>query len=172
MITEQFRALYHVCMTSTNMLKNVEVAMEEEAARVTEQRINTSDVAALFLDIYSNEEQAAGQLSSAFDEAGPDLPGTRSSPLRGELCILCVPATPAGERLKDIVQKALPGVPWVFAQGGDEIVFYRETAPIPLAELTQLGPAAQDAYRQMATAENFTPHSRIDITFTEELASK
>src|SRR5262249_42571303 len=146
MITEQFRALYHVCMSSTNMLKNVEISLQEEAARATEERINATDVAALFLDIYPNEEQAAGQLSSAFDEAAPDLPGTRSSPLRGELCLLCVPATPAGERLKGVAQRALPGVSWVFAQGGDEIVFYRETAPIPLAELAQLGPVAQEAY--------------------------
>jgi hypothetical protein len=154
------------------MLKNVEISLEEEAARATEERINATDVAALFLEIYPNEEQAAGQLSSAFDEAAPDLPGTRSSPLRGELSLLCVPATQAGERLKGVAQRALPGVSWVFAQGGDEIVFYRETAPIPLAELAQLGPVAQEAYRQMATAENFTPHNRIDVAFAEELATK
>jgi len=37
--------------------------------------------------------------------------------------------------------------------------------PALLAELEQLGTLGQDAYRQMTAAENFTPHSRIDVDF-------
>jgi serine/threonine protein kinase len=172
MIAEQFRSLFQVCMASANVLKNVEIALEEEAARAAEQRINTTDVAALFLEIHSNDEQAQGEIAGAFAEAAPDLPGTRSGPLRGELCLLCVPATEPGGRLKDLARQALPDVPWVFAQGGDEIVIYRETPLTPLAELAQLGPVAQEAYRQMTAVEHFTPHNRIDVKFVREPATK
>jgi hypothetical protein len=172
MLREQFRSLFQVCMASANVLKNVEIALEQEAARAAELRINTTDVAALFLEIHSNEGQAESELSAAFDEAAPDLPGTRSSPLRGELCLLCVPATEAGERLKTLARQALPDVPWTFTQGGDEIVVYRETPLTPLAELAQLGPIAQEAYRQMLAVEHFTPHNRIDVTFIREPAVK
>ena len=35
-----------------------------------------------------------------------------------------------------------------------------------LADLEQLGPQGRDAYRQMNSAEHFTPHSRIDVDFS------
>jgi hypothetical protein len=172
MLTEQFATLYHVCMASTNMLKNVEIALEREVARATEQRINATDVAALFLEMFPTSEQAAHKLIAAFDESAPDLPGTRSGPLHGELSLLCVPATPAGEQLMSLARQALPEVPWVFAQGGGEIIIYRESPQTPLAELSQLGPVAQEAYRQMTAVEHFTPHSRLDVSFTRDLAAK
>jgi hypothetical protein len=152
-------------MAPANMLKNVEIALEEEVAKATEQRINTTDVAALFLELFPGDEQAKSELTAAFDEAAPDLPGTRSSPGRGELCLLTVPDSPAGENLKTLVKQALPEVEWAFAVGGDQIVIYRETGQTPLTELAQLGPIAQEAYRQMTAVEHFTPHSRIDVAF-------
>ena len=51
------------------------------------------------------------------------------------------------------------------AASHDDVIFYRETANLPLAELEQMGPAAQEAYRQMAATEHFTPHIRCDIEF-------
>ena len=51
------------------------------------------------------------------------------------------------------------------AAAEDDILFYRELSNLPLSELEQLGPAAQDAYRQMRAAEDFTPHTRIDVDF-------
>jgi hypothetical protein len=165
MIAEQFIGLLHVCMAPANMLKNVEIALEEDVAHATEQRINTTDAAALFFEVFPNDKQVEGQLTAAFNEAAPDLPGIRSSSDRAELCLLTVPATPAGERLKALARQALPDVPWVFAQGGDEIIVYRETPQRPLAELAQLDQAALDAYHQMTAVEHFTPHSRIDIAF-------
>jgi hypothetical protein len=172
MLTEQFVTLYHVCMASTNMLKNVEIALEQEVARATEQRINATDVAALFLEVFPTAEEATNKLTAAFDEAAPDMPGTRSNSLCSELCVLCVPATPAGEQLKALARQALPDVPWIFVEGGAEIIVYRESAQTPLAELAQLGPVAQEAYRQMSAVEHFTPHCRLDVSFCRDLAAK
>jgi hypothetical protein len=51
------------------------------------------------------------------------------------------------------------------ASGEDDILFYREVVHRPLADLEQLGSAGLDAYRQMNAAEDFTPHTRIDVNF-------
>jgi hypothetical protein len=165
MLTEQFRALFHVCMTSANLLKNVQLAMEEEVARAAEKRIGATDVATLFLERFPSDEQAAGELAIAFDAAAPDLPNAKPCPASSEVCLLIVPATPAGERLKALARQAAPHVPWVHARGGDEIIVYREAPRVAITDLAQLDPAAQEAYAQMLAVEHFTPHCRMDIAF-------
>jgi hypothetical protein len=172
MISEQFRTLFYVCMSSANLLKNVQVAMEQEVARATEQRINATDAAALFLEVFPTAEQAAHELATAFDEAAPDSPGPRSGSANGEACVLTVPATAAGERLKELARQAVPEAPWVFAQGGDEVIVYREALQVPLADLPQLGQIAREAYQQMKSVEHFTPHARTDIPFDPDMAEQ
>jgi serine/threonine protein kinase len=168
MITRQFSSLSNVCMTSTNVLKNLEIAVADEVASAVQTRIGPSDVAALFLEHYPQEEQAANELVAAYDEAAPDILGSRSAPAASEMSILVVPAGPAGEKVADLARKALPEVSWVVAPGGEEIIIYREVPRLPLNDLAQFGPVALEAYRQLTAIERFTPHSRIDITFVPE----
>jgi hypothetical protein len=59
----------------------------------------------------------------------------------------------------------LPEIEVLSATAEDDILFYREISNLPLAELEQLGSVGQDAYRQMIAAEDFTPHTRIDVDF-------
>jgi serine/threonine protein kinase len=166
-IEQQFRALIHVCMTPANLLKNVQAAMEEEMARTVEARIGPSDTAALFLEHYARNAEAADALSTAFDEAAPDLAGLKSGQHRNELCILAVPPGEAGDHIKMLAKQALPDVAWTYSVSVDDILVYREALQLPISELAQLGPLPQQAYRQMAAIEHFTPHTRIDIAFGE-----
>jgi serine/threonine protein kinase len=166
MIRQDFHALAHICLTSANLLKNVQLAMHAVAAGMVEQRLADTDVAELFLEQYPDEQTAVDQIVSAFDEAAPDLAGARGGQQDAQLCILAVPTSPAGERLQSLARQALPDVAWIAAAGADDIAIYRETPQLPIAELEQLGLAGQDAYRQMTSVEHFTPHSRTDIAFT------
>src|SRR5262249_29447675 len=84
-----------------------------------------------------------------------------------ELCVLCSPSGPAGERLQALAAEATPEVEWQSAPGDEDILLYRERANLPLSELLQLGALAQDAYRQMSNAEHFTPHCRSDVEFSD-----
>jgi hypothetical protein len=165
MLVEQFRALFHVCMAPANLLRNVHLAMEEEVARAAEKRIGATDVATLFLERFPSDEQAAGELATAFSAAAPHSPGRKLSPGGNEVCLLLVPATPAGERLKALAAQAVPHVPWVYAHGGDEIIIYREAPRLAIADLPQLAATAEEAYAQMSAVEHFTPHCRMDIAF-------
>jgi hypothetical protein len=134
-----------------------------------------TDVAALFLDLHATEEEALAQLVRFYQEAAPRMKPATPSPeapaaagadeKRTEVCVLATPPGPAGDRLRALVQKALPDVGWLFVSSNDDIVFYREQASLPLDRLPHLGPRGQDAYRQMSAAENFTPHSRTDVSW-------
>jgi hypothetical protein len=165
LIQQQFRALIHVCLTSANLMSNVRIAMEQEVARAVEARIGGTDAASQFFEHFPTDEEAAAELVSAFDEAVPDVTVSKSGPRACEIAVLAVPPTPAGERLLSLARQALPDVVLTAAPGSDEIIVYREAVQVPMADLANVGPAAQEAYRQMTAVEHFTPHSRVDIAF-------
>jgi serine/threonine protein kinase len=159
-IQKQYRALVHICLSSTNLLKELQASMQREAEDFVAARLTGANVAEMFLEQYESDEHAQGELCSHFSEAAPLLAGPRGS----EICILATPVDEAGQRFRDLACQALTDVHLVSAPSLDDIIFYREVPQIALADLEQLGPLGYEAYRQMLSLENFTPHSRTDIT--------
>jgi hypothetical protein len=45
----------------------------------------------------------------------------------------------------------------------DEMYFYHEIVNVQWKDLAQLGPIAQDSYRQRCQADPSSPHSREDV---------
>jgi hypothetical protein len=165
MVRKQFTALVNVCLTSANILKNVEAALLQTTAEFLSGRLDAINAAELFLHQHPDEEEAAAEVESFFDEASPELsPGRVSDP--AALSILAVPPGPAGDRFRALAQNAFPDLEWTFSASEDDVLLYREAANLSLADLELLGPAGQDAYRQMSATENFTPHTRNDVEFT------
>jgi serine/threonine protein kinase len=164
MIREQFTALVHICLAHSNLLKNVEVAMSRTADEFAGELLGETNAAELFLEQHPDEEDAQNEASNFFDEAEPELAPGKSS-FKSQICVLAAPPGPAGERFRTLTHDALPEVEVLSATAEDDIVFYREISNLPLAELEQLGSVGQDAYRQMSAAEDFTPHTRIDVDF-------
>ncbi|MGH7171249.1 MAG: tubulin-like doman-containing protein, partial [Gemmataceae bacterium] len=171
MLKKQFTALVNVCLTSGNVLKNVEAAMLRTAEEFVAASLGEMNVAEMFLEQHADRDEAVAELAGLFDEASPLLPYSTASPANAgqaaELCVLTAPSGPASEHLRALASEALPDVEWQAAVGDEDIVLYRERANLPLSELPQLGPLAQDAYRQMSAAEHFTPHCRCDIDFRD-----
>ncbi|HTU19254.1 MAG TPA: tubulin-like doman-containing protein [Gemmataceae bacterium] len=169
MLKKQFTALVNVCLTSGNVLKNVEAAMLRTAEELVAARLGAVNVAEMFLMQHEDGSSAVEAIGDLFDEASPQLPHSAAPPSNGgqaaELSVLSAPSGPAGERVRALAAEALPEVEWQTALGDEDIVLYRERANLPLSELPQLGPLAFDAYRQMSAAEHFTPHCRSDIDF-------
>jgi eukaryotic-like serine/threonine-protein kinase len=163
-IRDQFTALVHICLANSNLLKNVEGAMSRTAEEFAGELLGETNAAELFLEQHPDEENAKSEASNFFDEAEPELaPGKASS--TSEICILAAPPGPAGDRFGALARAALPEIEVLSAAAEDDILFYREISNLPLAELEQLGSVGQDAYRQMIAAEDFTPHTRIDVDF-------
>jgi hypothetical protein len=162
LVTRQFTALVHVCLASTNMLKNLDRAMQDEVEKFVAGRLQGASVAAMYLARYEPEEDVVRAIGDDFEEAAPILKSTGAAPA-GELCILAAPTGPAGDRFRDLAREALPDKELTLATSATDIVFYREVQ-VSLTALEQLGPVAYEAYRQMIGAEHYSPHSRSDIT--------
>jgi len=165
MLRKQFTALVNVCLTNANILKNVELAMLQTAETFLGEMLGGVNVAEMFLEHHPDAQQALDEISGFFDESSPELPsdGRRRG---AELCAISTPAGPAGDRIRDLAAQALPEVEWHQAPGDEDILLSRELSNLPLADLPQLGPVGLDAYRQMSSAEHFTPHCRCDVNFS------
>ena len=80
-----------------------------------------------------------------------------------ELSALDTPPGAAGARFCALARRILPDAGLTTTAGGEDLLFYREVPHLNLSDLEQLGPVAQEAYRQINSVEHFTPHTRTDI---------
>lgn len=161
-IQKQFTALVYICLTSANLLKNLEIAMQQETEEYLGDRLGGGNVAEMFFAHYEQEADAKRAIEDAFHSAAPEQAGQRSSAPQ-EFCILAVPPGPEGERFLDLAEQVLANVKIIATESSDDIVFYREIPFLTLSDLEQVGPLGLEAYRQMTSLEHFTPHNRIDI---------
>jgi hypothetical protein len=164
-IKSKFHSLVNICLTDAGILKNVEDALVQSTREFVAGRLSRTDVAEQFLEQNPDPEQAQGEVEGFYSQAAPEITPNRASRF-SEVCLLAAPPGPAGDKFREIAKLALPETELHPAPGTDDVVIYREAVNLPLSDLVQLGPLGQDAYRQMNTAENFTPHSRIDVDFS------
>jgi hypothetical protein len=160
-VRQQFTALVHICLSSANHIKDLEAAMQREAEAFVEARLTRTSVTEMYLAAQA-PDAAADDLAALYDEAAPDL-AVRAAAREHAFCILALPPGEPAERFREQARQAVRGTELVPAASPDDIVFYRELSHVRLTDLEQLGPVAQDAYRQMTAAEHFTPHARSDI---------
>jgi serine/threonine protein kinase len=160
-IHEHFGSLAHVCVSSSNMLKELEKLMVEQISEVAAGMLPQSRVVDVYMERYRRPEEAIIGLTTAYAEAAPRLacPVARDQ----EFAILGVPTTAANDAFCRLAHQALPQIKQVETAWNEGVVLYRERTNFSLAQLEQLGPAAESAYRQMAAAESFPPHCRHDI---------
>lgn len=164
MIQRQFTALVHVCLAPSNMLRALEVAMQQEAENEARVSLSWSDATEVFLECHPEGDVALEAIVAAFEEAAADPPPTRTGQ-GGELCLLAVPDGAAGARFLELAREALPDTPLLPVSGGDDILLYREALQVPLSRLPQVGPAGREAYERLTAVQHFTPHTRTDIVF-------
>ena len=169
LIEEQFISLRHVCATPTLPLRRLELAMLGQAEALVTARLAETNAGSAFFDIFPGDA-AAEAVSHALEKAVPCL--SDSNAVSGHA--LAVVAVPAGQEdsFRSLAVRTAPDVQVVATPNPDDLVFYCEAPQVVLAELPQAGPAAQEAYRQMLGAENFAPHSRIDIAQWRELKAE
>ncbi len=164
LIRQTLQANVHVCTAPVGVFKELKEKIDREVETLAEISLGRAHAAALYLEQHAEDPAVDADLATAFDEAQPELAGSRQAPHQ-ELRILAVPPGPEGERFRALVRHALPGTPMLTAASTDDIVFYREHAQVVLTELPQLGPAARTVYQQVLTTEGFGPHSRSDIVW-------
>ena len=162
LILEKFTGLAHVCLTSANLLDDVQAAMQKEAESFVGGSIAAYNIAEMYLAQVGDDTQAAEKMLSAFNEAAPPF-CSQEIDQQPKVNILGVPGGPAGDRVREIVRQALTNVQLTITTTANDILFYREISQLPISALAQLGPHAYEAYKQISGAEHFTAHSRSDI---------
>jgi hypothetical protein len=174
LIRRQFRALTHVCMTSANLLRSLAPLMRLEGESFLAAKIPIGDVVETYLAQVQVEENPGPEgesgegddplrqaITAAFEETEANLVGPRAA---ADLCLLALPAGPAGEEFFKAACLALPEAHLAPVTGSpDEIVCYRERPVVSPFALERFATAAREAYNKAVSQEHFTPHSRADI---------
>jgi hypothetical protein len=159
-IQREFKALAQACLKGSRVVRDVGNLVQREVEPFIAQRLGRTDVAAVYLEQHPDESAAVQGLADAFGEAEPAFA------VRGaetEVCALGLPDGPQTERFQGLARRAVPDRLLWMAPGLEDVVFYREQ-PLILAELPQVGAEGRTAFDQVEAGEQFSPHSRIDIT--------
>jgi hypothetical protein len=162
LIRRQFRALVHVCMTPSNVLRSLAPLLRQEVETFLDARVSGIDVLETFLaSTEGKEARQADELGDAYDAAAVPLGKDGGA---DELRLFAVPPGPSEEHFRKLMSEAVPEAALTAADSGaDEVVLYRERlAPAPFDLPTFSGPA-RDAYREALAHGQLTPHSRVDI---------
>ncbi|MCI0377342.1 MAG: protein kinase [Gemmataceae bacterium] len=161
-IGRKFQAHVHVCTAPADLFRGLEEEILQEVAAFAEAPLGRAHAATLYVEQRGHDSAVYDELAAAFDEAAPKLAVARLHPDEA-FSILAVPPGPEGDYFRALVQQALPNEQLISVPSTDDIVFYREAPELPLGALPQMGPAAQEAYRQALQCDPLAPHSRFDI---------
>jgi hypothetical protein len=162
-IQQSYGSLLQVCLNSANVVKSLEELMLQKVMPELTGRLTDMNVVEMFLGSYGDEDAAATEITNAYNEATPEL-ARKASPSEPETRVLALPPGEAADIFRGLLRKALANIPLMIADSADDVVFYREQAGLTMERLDVVGPVGQNAYKQMAGKDNFSPHSREDIT--------
>jgi serine/threonine protein kinase len=171
LIRQQFAGLAHVCMASSSSLKNLEAAMVAEMQGVVSEHLGALCVVDMYLNRHPEDTETLDGLATTFSDAGPPLSELGVSGAE-EFAIVTVPKASDNKRFEKLLRQAAPSADIVECSALDEIVFYREETRATLAELALVRVSGCEAYRQLTATENFSLHSRMDISDWQPLASE
>jgi serine/threonine protein kinase len=166
LIRQNFRALVNVCMGSSAMVRALAPIMLAHVKEFLTPRFGGPSVAGLLLRRGAEEneqaraEDAVTELHEIFERAAPK----NAPPLPdAQFATAMLPNDVEGLQLETLLRVDLADVTLITADLPDEIVFYREQIYLGPAALEQLGPAAQDAYRQRLATDPISLHTREDV---------
>jgi hypothetical protein len=161
-IENAYQALFSVCMSSINMLGNLEGVIEEQARNFLAKRLGETDLGAMFLNRFPDADAGAKAIRAIHDKATPLAKLER--PPSQEITLVAVPDGEAANALQRVVRQALPGRALDFATSTEEVMIYREWPRFPLAELPALSRTAETAYNQLQQTGPGIAHTRIDVS--------
>jgi len=160
-IEQAYQALFSVCMSSINMLGNLQGIVEEQTRSFLASRLGDSNVGAMFFGRFPDNDGAMKAVKHIHDQA--DSPSKTGRPVSQEICALAVPEGEKQEAFEQIARQSLPGKVLDFVPSSEEILVYREWPKFPLSALSQVSPQAEDTYNQLQQTSQGNPHTRTDV---------
>jgi serine/threonine protein kinase len=171
LIRQQFTTLTHVCTASSSLLKKLEAAMVADMQTVVSEYFAELRVVDMYLNRHPEDTEALDVLATTFADAGPPLTEL-GVPGGEEFAIVTVPPASDNKRFEKLLRQAAPSADIAECSALDEIVFYREETRATFAELALVKGTGREAYRQLAATENFSLHTRMDISDWQALVSE
>jgi hypothetical protein len=133
------------------------------AEELVATRLTDANVVEMFLTRHEDDEAGLHEIAGAFSAAAPTL--AHKIPCADPECrLLALPPGPATDHFRDLVRRALPKIPLVVTDSPDDIILLREQPGVPLDRIDLLGPNGKQVYDHVTGSDNFSPHSREDIT--------
>jgi hypothetical protein len=151
------------CRATTSGPEHVVAAVFEETRAHLDLRLGRVDLAAMFAERYRTVELAEQAIGQTYLEAEPAWLG-EGPWSASEITVFGCPCDPGGQALQELAQRAIPVAGLPLADTPDDLIVYREWPTVPLAALTQLGPAAAAAYQHMVETQQGMVHARLDVT--------
>jgi serine/threonine protein kinase len=157
-----YGGVLQACLSSTTGPDEVVNTIYEETRGYLDMRLGRVDMALMFAERFRTPGQAEQAIAHAYQSAEPAWVG--DGPWAGaEVTVVGCLCGPGGDRLHDVVQRALPVPGLVIADTPDDLLVYREWPAVPVAALPQVGQEAADAYQSFVDGPQGTPHARLDV---------
>jgi len=154
----EFGGLATACLTQDGPVK-LSARVREAAAAVLVPRAGEENAGAAFLAHYTGPTNAARAIADAHTAAAPPFAAAGLP----ELSAIALPPGSTAATLRDLATRALTGITSLFTTSPDDLLVYRECPRLPLAQLPQVGPEAQEAMREITRATGCSPHARADV---------
>lgn len=161
-VKPQFGGVLQACLGSITGPDDVVNTIYEETRGYLDLRLGRVDLALMFAERYRTPGQAEQAVSQAYQNAEPAWVGAGPW-AASEVTVVGCSCGPGGERLHEVVQRAVPVPGLVIADTPDDLLVYREWPAVPVSALPQAGQDAADAYQSFVDGPQGTPHSRLDV---------
>ncbi len=161
-VNPAFGGILQACLSSQTGPEDVVGTIYEETRAYLDMRLGRVDMAMMFAERYRTAGQAEQAISQAYQNAEPAWIGVGPWSAAEVTVIGCL-CGPGGDRLHEVIQRAIPVPGLVIADTPDDLLIYREWPTVPINVLTQVGPTAAGAYQSFVDTPQGTVHSRLDV---------
>jgi serine/threonine protein kinase len=167
-IEAEFQALFSVCLSSMNLMGNLEQTIDRQARTFLQTRLPEPEFAEMFLQKAGSPAAAVQLLEASFERVQPPIARTGLNDV-AKITVIGFPPGSNGEWFETLSRQACSSESVRLLPQADEILIYREYARFPLTDLPQLGPIAEDAYTAALGNSSCPPHTRTDIPTWSDL---
>jgi hypothetical protein len=163
-VETRFYSLTNVCLKEPGNLANFEAELLGAAREFVRARMPKTDVAELFLHKLREVDSPEAAIAQLVEKTAPVVASTEDF-FPSDMRFVAMPSGPAGDELRELVNRAVPECECLMLPGNDEVVIYREFSNLPLVDLDLLGPIGEAAHTQLNATKGLTAYSRSDVAF-------
>jgi serine/threonine protein kinase len=172
-VLQPIGGLHRACLNSGDLTHALAAPLIDEMINLLGNHLPVMDVA----QILGKEFGCSFDAQNSLDETpGPPELATqtlayldRAAPLVGQAedgrrhSFLLMPASAAGRALSKALEEAMPDLKYVPVPGQADLMICCDQGPLTIRDLTQLLKLCSQAYQQLATVPQSSPHARFDL---------